>query len=122
MRSVVFDCPDPVRLASFYAALLGGQPDVSDDAWCEVHAPGWTYKLAFQRVDRYTPPEWPDGRPQQIHLDLSVTDLASASRLAVSLGAVVLGDRVDEPHCVFVVHADPAGHPFCLCEERQPST
>jgi hypothetical protein len=30
----------------------------------------------------------------------------------------VLSGPVEEPGCVFVVHADPAGHPFCLCRER----
>jgi predicted enzyme related to lactoylglutathione lyase len=53
--------------------------------------------------------------PEQIHLDLDVTDLDAASARAVALGARVLTSPVPDDNCTFVVHADPAGHPFCLC-------
>ena len=119
LRSVVFDCPDPPALATFYANLLDGELDTSDPAWCEVRFDQPSVKLAFQRADTYQAPKWPDGRPQQLHLDLTVTDLHASSRRAVSLGAVVLGGPVEEDGSVFMVHADPAGHPFCLCEERE---
>ena len=115
---MVLDCPDPRALATFYADLLGGRVVAGDAAWCEVHVDGVGLKLAFQGVDDYRRPEWPDGLPQQVHLDLTVTDVEAASRFAVGLGAEVLGAPVEEPGCVFVVHADPAGHPFCLCMER----
>jgi predicted enzyme related to lactoylglutathione lyase len=118
MRSVVIDCPDPVALASFYAGLLNGRADVDDPTWCEVRVDGMGFKLAFQAVTDYRRPEWPDGLPQQVHLDLTVPDLEAASRQAVALGAVALTGPVDEPGSVFIVHADPAGHPFCLCMER----
>jgi hypothetical protein len=36
----------------------------------------------------------------------------------VALGAEVLTGPVEEPGSVFIVHADPAGHPFCLCWDR----
>ena len=118
VRSVVFDCPDPVALAAFYRELLGGTAEVGDPDWCEVHPPGASIKLAFQRVENHHAPEWPDGTPQQAHLDLDVTDLEGESRRAVSLGARVLTGPVEEPGCSFIVHADPVGHPFCLCRER----
>jgi len=41
-------------LAAFYGDLLGGSVDSTDPSWCEVH---------------FAPPEWPNGQPQQIHLD-----------------------------------------------------
>src|SRR5271157_4367693 len=119
LRAVVFDCPDPSALASFYADLLNGQLDISDPEWSEVHAGDPALKLAFQRATPYTPPEWPDGTPQQLHLDLTVSDLGAAGLRAAELGAIVLTGPVEEPGCVYVVYADPAGHPFCLCEERQ---
>jgi predicted enzyme related to lactoylglutathione lyase len=118
VRSVVFDCPDPRALASFYAGLLGGRADTSDPEWCEVFTGEPALKLAFQRAGHYLAPEWPAGVPQQLHLDLTVADLAAASRHAVSLGATALTGRVAEEGGVFIVHADPAGHPFCLFEER----
>jgi predicted enzyme related to lactoylglutathione lyase len=118
LRSVVFDCPDPSALASFYADLLNGRLDISDPEWCEVHVGDTAFKLAFQRATPYSPPEWPDGMPQQLHLDLTVSDLRAAGLRAAKLGAVVLTGPVEEPGSVYVVYADPAGHPFCLCEER----
>ena len=118
LRSVVIDCPDPPALASFYAQLLDGLLDTTDPQWCEVRFHDTTLKLAFQEVESYQPPDWPDGSPQQSHLDLTVSNLSAASLRAVSLGASVLSRRIEEPGCVFVIHADPSGHPFCLCEER----
>jgi predicted enzyme related to lactoylglutathione lyase len=124
LRAVVFDCPEPAALASFYADLLNAQLDVSDPEWCEVFigqpVPGCT--LAFQRATPYTPPEWPDGTPQQLHLDLGVADLPAAGQRAVELGAVYLKGPVEEDGSTWVVYADPAGHPFCLCQDDTPPT
>ena len=119
LRSVVFDCPDPLALAAFYADLLGGELHAEGREWCTVHCSGSGPDLAFHFVDSYRAPDWPEGSPQQLHLDLTVADLAATSHRAQSLGAVVLGDPVEEADCVYLVHADPVGHPFCLCEERK---
>jgi predicted enzyme related to lactoylglutathione lyase len=118
LRSVVFDCADPTALASFYADLLGGRLETDDPTWCELYLDDPPCKLAFQMATAYVPPDWPNGAPQQMHLDLTVLDLDATSRRAVSLGARVLSDPVDEPGSTFIVHADPAGHPFCLCMDR----
>ena len=119
LRSVVLDCADTVELATFYARLLGGRLAISDPQWCEFHLVG-PPKLAFQRVEQFRPPDWPHGTPQQLHLDVTVADLEGTSRRAVELGARVIRGPIEEPGCTFIVHADPAGHPFCLCEERPP--
>jgi hypothetical protein len=116
LRSVVLDCPDAPALARFYGQLLGGVVKEDPD-WSEVHVGSMPFKLAFQRVDRYIPPEWPDGQPQQLHLDVTVTDLAAASIHALGLGARVLEEPVDEEGSTYQVHADPSGHPFCLVVE-----
>jgi hypothetical protein len=118
LRSVVIDCPEPSTLACFYADLLDGHPDTGDPEWCVVRFDDCSFKLALQRVESYVRPDWPDGAPQQMHLDLTVSDLLAACRRAAALGATALSGPVEEPGCVYVVHADPAGHPFCLCEER----
>jgi predicted enzyme related to lactoylglutathione lyase len=118
LRSIVLDCPDPPALATFYADLLDGRADLDDPEWCEVTVRTSTWKLAFQLATPYSPPDWPDGAPQQLHLDLTVSDLDAACIRAASLGAIALGDRVEEPGSFYVVHADPAGHPFCLCQDR----
>jgi predicted enzyme related to lactoylglutathione lyase len=120
VRAVAFDCDDAVALAHFYGRLFDAPVDVDDPDWCEVHLAGPDVKLAFQRVADYRAPDWPDGDPQQVHLDITVSDLAAASERAVALGARVLGPPVDEgDSSTFQVHADPAGHPFCFCQDRQ---
>jgi hypothetical protein len=105
-------------LAAFYGDLLGGSVDLTDPSWCEVDFAELPLKLAFQHVVDFVPPEWPNGQPQQIHLDLTVSDLASASAHAINLGARALANPVEEENCTFQVHVDPSGHPFCFCMER----
>jgi hypothetical protein len=46
LRSIVFDCPDPARLAGFCGDLLGGNVD-TDPSWCEVHFAELPLKLAL---------------------------------------------------------------------------
>jgi len=116
-RSVVLDCPDPPALARFYGDLLSGTV-LQDPDWSEVRLGPASPKLAFQRVERYTAPGWPDGQPQQLHLDITVPDLAAASRRAVALGARVVKEPVDVGTGMYQVHLDPAGHPFCFVMER----
>lgn len=72
-------------------------------------------RLGFQLAPNHVPPEWPDGTPQQIHLDLYVDDIKSADDEAISLGARLLKPAQEiESTDGFQVYADPAGHPFCL--------
>lgn len=118
LQAVAFDCPDPVRLAEFYAEVLGGrvEADPQDPDWVKVVDFGGT-PLAFQRVDDYQPPEWPgQAHPQQIHLDFDVDDIEADEKRVIALGAKVL-ERTDQVHqdANWRVYADPAGHPFCLC-------
>ncbi|MGW4892940.1 VOC family protein [Kitasatospora sp. NPDC004240] len=118
LQAVVLDCADPVRLAEFYAGLLGGRvvPDPQDPGWVEVHGFEGT-PLACQRVDDHQAPRWPGQQhPQQLHLDFDVDDLDGEERRALALGARVL-ERTDRlrPDANWRVYADPAGHPFCLC-------
>jgi predicted enzyme related to lactoylglutathione lyase len=117
LRSVVLDCPDPAALATFYGQLLEAEIDTTDPDWCEVRLAEPRFKLAFQRADDYEAPEWPHGRPQQVHLDITVIDLDATSRRAVELGAQVLAHPAGEESATFQVHADPCGHPFCLVME-----
>ncbi len=114
LGTVVLDCPDPLALAEFYAALLGGTATLDEDGtWADLTGPDGT-PLAFQRAPGHVPPHWPSAETsQQFHLDLTVEDLEQAEGEAVALGAKVL-DRGPEGR-TWRVYADPAGHPFCLC-------
>lgn len=116
LRAVVLDCPDPAALAGFYASLLGLAIPDPDEEWVDLAVGGVT--LSFQRVHDYEPPTWPDGVPQQAHLDLSVPSYAEAHDRALALGATPLdptGPVGTEAGRGYRVYGDPAGHPFCLC-------
>ncbi|MFL4904565.1 VOC family protein [Streptomyces sp. MMS24-I2-30] len=118
-RSVVLDCADPVRLAEFYAAIVGGVPRVEDEDWVVLEAPG-APRIAFNREPEYQPPAWPreGGNAQQVHLDLDAgrtwAEVDAAHAKVLELGARPL-DLADRETKDFLVYADPAGHPFCLC-------
>ncbi|MEA9984349.1 VOC family protein [Subtercola sp. RTI3] len=109
---VVVDCPDPERLADFYAELLGMQTVSRDADWCEIVPPGDARPfLAFQRADGYRAPQWPgQDVPQQLHLDVKVDDLDVGEQQVLAIGATLTGAGAT----TFRAYLDPAGHPFCL--------
>ena len=124
----VIDTTDVRGLAEFYRELLGlvyrpgdevpapGEPDDAD--WLVLtHADG-TRALAFQEVPELRRTTWPGHEvPMQLHLDLTVPDVAALERQrarAEALGAQVLLDRTDDPDEPLYVFADPSGHPFCI--------
>lgn len=111
--SIVFDCFESTRvLASFYAELLDMPVRLQDEeGWVTIRgADRRRLGMSFQGADGQQP-RWQDpARPQQLHLDIEVADLAAAEDLVVGLGATKLADIGAEG----VVYADPEGHPFCL--------
>ncbi|RZQ64330.1 VOC family protein [Amycolatopsis suaedae] len=112
--SVVLDCADPERVAGFYAELLDWPKATGRADWLTLNGPGGA-QIEFQRAPDHQRPTWPTGeRPQQLHLDLRVTDLPAAHDRALALGAELLDDQ-GMKSTGFRVYADPAGHPFCLC-------
>jgi len=109
---VVLDCPDPKTLAEFYGALLDWKVERNDDHWWSVRAE-YGDSLGFQKVDAFTPPQWPgQDVPQQMHFDLVVDELDAAEAAVLELGAT---KHDHQPGTTFRVFLDPAGHPFCLC-------
>jgi hypothetical protein len=64
-----------------------------------------------------SPRNWPDGTPQQTHLDFAVEDFATADLTAVDAGATrprPAGETTSRTRTGGRVYASPAGHPFCL--------
>jgi catechol 2,3-dioxygenase-like lactoylglutathione lyase family enzyme len=112
LEKTVLDCRDPRGLGRFYAQMLGMRVNEDGEDWVVIGRDvGWR-ELAFQRVADYVPPQWPDPRrPQQMHLDIRVTDVDDAERTVLALGARRLPASYESNFRVF---ADPAGHPFCL--------
>jgi catechol 2,3-dioxygenase-like lactoylglutathione lyase family enzyme len=138
LRQVVLDTENARGLAEFYRQLLGlrylpgdepagaedadaaGAGVAGDDAadWLVLVGDDGERVLAFQQVGSMPPPTWPEGpRPQMMHLDFwvpSVDALQQQHERALSLGATVLEDGIDDPEEAIVIYADPAGHPFCI--------
>jgi hypothetical protein len=114
LTTFVIDCPRPRELADFYSAITG-IPVTREDA------DGWVVlgdaqdrehpHIAFQPAPDHVPPQWPDPEhPQQMHLDIQVTDIDVAHEQVLALGA----RHVPTPYKGFRVYVDLAGHPFCL--------
>jgi predicted enzyme related to lactoylglutathione lyase len=113
---VVFDAADLAAESAFWAAMLGGRVEEDDD-WNSIYVDG-EFRMAVQLAPGHVPPEWPDGVPQQIHLDLFVDDIAAAHDEVMALGGRLLKPAMDLAAAHgYRVYADPAGHPFCLCWE-----
>lgn len=106
-----FDARDTQALAAFYRDLTGWQVVRDDGDWIILRAEDGQ-EVLFQPVETHTPPQWPgQDRPQQFHLDLLIDDHSAAADRAEQLGATRLADGP-----TWITLADPAGHPFDLCQ------
>jgi predicted enzyme related to lactoylglutathione lyase len=112
LKVAVIDAPDIDRLASFYTELAGWEIVDRDSDWITVRT-GEGQEIAFQLAPDHVAPQWPaQEHPQQFHLDLQVDGYEAAAERAVRLGATRLADGP-----TWVTLADPAGHPFDLCQK-----
>jgi hypothetical protein len=69
-------------LPVLYIMLLDMQAPRRPSDWSVIGREGDYPRLAFEAVENYRPPRWPDpAYPKQIHLDICMPDVA-ASRLA----------------------------------------
>jgi len=111
LELVALDAADITALASFYSELTGGEVvrDVGD--WITLRLVSGQ-EIAFQQAPDHVPPQWPgQEHPQQFHLDLLVDGHEAAAGRAVELGATRLAEGPS-----WITLADPAGHPFDLCQ------
>jgi catechol 2,3-dioxygenase-like lactoylglutathione lyase family enzyme len=112
LELVALDAPDIDTLASFYAELTGWDIVSKDSDWISLQSPDGQ-KIAFQAAPDHVAPQWPgQEHPQQFHLDLQIDDYRAAAERAVALGATHLADGA-----TWITLADPAGHPFDLCQK-----
>ncbi|TWD80005.1 putative enzyme related to lactoylglutathione lyase [Kribbella amoyensis] len=113
-KMIVLDAADLEAESAFWAGFLGGTVEKSN-RWHNIWVDG-DWQLGIQLAPNHVPPDWPDGTPQQLHLDFYVDDLDAAHAEVVALGARLLKAAEDRSTpSGFQVYADPAGHPFCLC-------
>ncbi len=112
------------RTPSTWIALAAGGTcstspvrDGSDAAWAGIKF--GEVELAFNRVEDYRAPRWPDSEhPKQFHLDFEVDDIEAEQRRVLALGATLKRDSVGPDGYGFRVYTDPVGHPFCLCRNK----
>jgi catechol 2,3-dioxygenase-like lactoylglutathione lyase family enzyme len=112
LELAAFDAADIDTLASFYAELTGWTIARKEPGWITMRT-GEGQELAFQLAPDHAAPQWPGQQhPQQLHLDLQIDDHRAAAERAVALGATRLADGPN-----WITLADPAGHPFDLCQK-----
>jgi len=108
----IFDAADIDRVGSFYAELTGWDVVRKDSDRFGLRTPDGQ-EIEFQRAPDHVAPRWPgQERPQQFHLDLQVADPGAGAERAVGIGATRLADGP-----AWITLADPAGHPFDLCQK-----
>ncbi|HEU5082728.1 MAG TPA: VOC family protein [Acidimicrobiales bacterium] len=115
--TVTVDCRDPVRLAEFWAALLGYERQGGVAQYASIRPTDGGVrgpKLIFQAV-----PEPKVGK-NRLHLDIDLEPgepLAPAVERAVALGATLVGEVVEEHGLRWQVLADPEGNELCIVAE-----
>ncbi len=113
LELAAFDAADTEKLAAFYVELAGWEIVRNEGGWIIVQT-GDGQAVGFQPADNHVAPQWPGQQnPQQFHLDLLVDGYQAAAERAVSLGATRLADGA-----TWVTLADPAGHPFDICQRE----
>jgi predicted enzyme related to lactoylglutathione lyase len=110
--TVVVDCTDPLKVANFWAAVLGYQvvysaPDEVVIAKDEHTYPG----LVFVPV--------PEGKSvkNRLHIDLNPDDQSEEVDRLIGLGAKRMD--IGQGDVTWVVLADPEGNEFCVLRARE---
>ncbi|SFS81130.1 VOC family protein [Saccharopolyspora flava] len=111
LTSVIIDAAEIDSESTFWHRMLGGSIHRTPTHHF-IQAPGIPV-IVIQSAPNQPSPQWPDGTPQQMHLDFAVDDLATADRTATDAGATRL-HPTGETGAGSRVYASPAGHPFCL--------
>jgi catechol 2,3-dioxygenase-like lactoylglutathione lyase family enzyme len=126
---VCLDCADAEEMARFYGTVFGWQVTAQDapedrrggSGWISMSGPESVPTVSFQAEDWYEPPTWPevpDATTKMMHFEVAVDDLNAAVTLVVQAGGRVAPHQPpDRDAARLRVMLDPAGHPFCLCEE-----
>ncbi|MEO6503807.1 MAG: VOC family protein [Jatrophihabitantaceae bacterium] len=113
LLALCVDANDPLRLAGFWAGVLGW--DMADDTHegiALVPSDGTGFRI------RFLPSQAPKAGRNQMHFDLTSTSLQDQRQTvakSLELGArhIDIGQRPEELH---VVLADPEGNEFCVIE------
>jgi hypothetical protein len=118
LGAVNLEAANPESLASFWAAVTGGNPVSADGSVYLPPAEPGALAMFFQPLTGSRPDR------QTIHLDLTVPWGARRSEVdrLVLLGATARWDVLDEhPHVQWTTMADPEGNLFCVAEHPPQS-
>lgn len=115
--TIYVGCPDLLDgragnlvLADFYQIVLGWERSEAYGDFFLSRSPKFRVGFNDSGWSDARPPRWPDPDfPQQAHLDISVSDVATYAEQVVLGGGTLLQSGAD-----YDIYADPAGHPFCL--------
>ena len=106
VKNVTFDCDDALRVARFWAAVLGS--DIDEDSTPDrayVEAAGWGGPNMWFRGGHGA-----KRAPNRFHLDLRpLTNMQAEVERLVELGASIV-ERYDD----ITVMRDPEGNEFCV--------
>jgi predicted enzyme related to lactoylglutathione lyase len=118
LDAITIDCADPMRLAGFWAEVLGTEIEsaVGDTThYVDLFPVPGVPILRFQRV-----PE-PKSVKNRLHLDVSVEDLDEALARVERIGGRAISEQtLAEYGYDWRVVADPEGNEFCLVIRRTP--
>jgi hypothetical protein len=111
LRDICFDCADQLRVARFWADVLGYEPryhpEDGVDAPVALVSTESSVRIWFNKV-----PE-PKTAKNRIHIDINLPDSGEMDRL-LSLGARVLEEiRGEDGTLWWTIMADPEGNEFC---------
>jgi predicted enzyme related to lactoylglutathione lyase len=109
LTAITIDSANPKALAGFYQHVTGWPMSHSDDD--SAYLGEGPIQLAFQRIDGYQGPQWPEAA-SHAHLDFTAADPAATVEELLALGATKPDFQPGEGQWTVLV--DPEGHAFCI--------
>lgn len=116
-------------MAQFYADVFRWQVADRDEpssrsggaGWILMRQPDGGPTVSLQAEPWYQAPTWPEEEGVQtkmMHFEVVVDDLEAAIRLVLRAGGrIAVHQPRDRDLDRLRIMLDPAGHPFCLCQE-----
>ncbi|MEU6207735.1 VOC family protein [Micromonospora musae] len=115
LSALIVDAADLDRESAFWHRLLGGS--ITTTGTHHFLRIDDFPVIVIQLAPDHVRPRWPDGGSQQMHVDLTTDDIATADERVLGAGGRrlrPLGDIDVSAGIGARVYVSPAGHPFCI--------